>query len=82
MNKKLEKIKKDFIKKVNGDYNFESEEIELDNLDKACLVFGLDPKIYKPTDFSIMVENEHGTRFDLDELTESEMDVFLYILNN
>jgi hypothetical protein len=53
----------------------ESGEIELDNLDWAKLVYDEESK-------SVMVENEHGTRFSLNELSESELGIFEFELDD
>lgn len=47
-------------------------EITLDNLDTAELVEGED---------GVCVENEHGTQFSLDELSEGELEFFCSELN-
>jgi hypothetical protein len=52
----------------------ESEEIELDNLDRARLVYSFDSN-------SVMVENEHGTRFAISELSQKEINIFYTNLN-
>ena len=62
------------LRKIDTEFT-ESGEIELDNLDWAKLVYDENSK-------SIMVENEHGSRFDLDNLSESEMGVFVFELNS
>jgi len=46
----------------------ESENIQLDNLDYAKLVFNKDRQV--------VIENEHGTQFDIEELSNSEKEVF------
>jgi len=46
-------------------------KIELDNLDSASLII---------EDGEVVVENEHGTTFDLDELTNVELECFHSIL--
>lgn len=52
----------------------ESEKIELDNLDRAKLTYD---------DLNeVVVENEHGTQFPLDDLSEVELNIFLYILKH
>jgi hypothetical protein len=52
----------------------ESEEIELDNLDFAKLVRSKDyEQIYGN---EIMVENEHGTLFDVEDLSDEEIEIF------
>jgi len=53
----------------------ESGEIELDNLDWAKLVYDEESK-------SVMVENEYCTRFDLDELSETELGIFEFELDS
>ena len=58
--------------KRSGD--LESEKIELDNLDRAKLVYD--------GNHDVVVENEHGTQFPVMDLSNDELDVFLYILNN
>ena len=45
----------------------ESEKIQLDNLDWAKLVFNSDSKL--------VMENEHGTQFDINDLSEIEREV-------
>lgn len=55
--------------------SIESEEIELDNLDSARLVYNFDSK-------SVMVENEHGTQFPLSDLTQQEIDIFYANISN
>lgn len=62
------------IRSIDSEFT-ESGEIELDNLDFAKLVYD------EETD-SILVENEHGTRFDLNELSESELGIFEFELRN
>lgn len=49
--------------------SLESEQIELDNLDKARLVFDIESS-------GVMVENEYGTRFTLDDLSQQELEIF------
>ena len=46
----------------------QSEKIQLDNLDWARLVFNEEGEV--------VVENEHGTQFPVDELSEIEMEIF------
>lgn len=67
------KIKKvvDLFKKT-GDQ--ESEKIQLDNLDWAKLTYD--------GNHDVVVENEHGTQFPVDDLSNEELEIFLYILNN
>jgi len=52
----------------------ESEKIELDNLDRARLVYNFESK-------SVMVENEHGTQFPLSDLSQEEIDIFYLNIN-
>ena len=47
----------------------ESEKIQLDNLDWAKLVFNEDGEV--------VVENEHGTQFPVDDLSDTEIEIFL-----
>ena len=46
----------------------QSEKIQLDNLDWARLVFNEEGEV--------VVKNEHGTQFPVDELSEIEMEIF------
>lgn len=69
----MKKLIEAFFKSKNV-INGESEEIELDNLDKARLVLKEGSKT------EIEVENEHGSRFSINELSEEEVRVFLFIL--
>jgi len=46
----------------------ESEKIELDNLDYAKLIINEQGEV--------VVENEHGTQFDIDELSKSDIEYF------
>lgn len=62
------------LRKIDTGFT-ESGEIELDNLDWAKLVYDEDTK-------SLMVENEQGSRFGLDDLSESEIGVFEFELNS
>lgn len=68
-----EKLTKAFLKsdKIEGG---ESEKIELDNLDRAKLVLKQGSKK------EIEVENEHGTRFGISELSKTEIDIFMFVL--
>jgi len=52
--------------------NLESKEIQLDNLDKAKLVFNKQGEV--------VVENEHGVQFGIEELTENEINLFKLII--
>lgn len=67
MENKTQKLKELFLK--TGDA--ESERIELDNLDRARL-------IKKGTE--VVVRNEHGTTFPLTDLSDQEVEIFLYVL--
>lgn len=58
-----------------------SEWIQADNLDEIRVIQiddHLDPKKESP----LMVENEHGTEFGLDQLSEDELDVLIFSLEN
>ena len=46
----------------------QSEKIELDNLDYAKLIINEQGEV--------VVENEHGTQFGIDELSKSEIECF------
>lgn len=63
---KTNDIKKAFIQTIE----FEGEWFTLDNLDEACLIF---------TDGQVKVMNEHGTIFEFDELSKSEIEVLKYM---
>jgi hypothetical protein len=80
MKKKIAKLKVAFKTnkaKTNIDH---SEWIEADNLDKI--------RVFAPTDHlsgeegELQVENEHGSVFGLEELSEAEIDVLIFILEN
>lgn len=45
-----------------------SEKIQLDNLDWARLVFNVNGQV--------VVENEHGTQFPVDDLSKEELRIF------
>lgn len=47
----------------------ESEKIQLDNLDWAKLVFDEESG-------EVVVENEHGTQFPVEDLSEKEIKIF------
>ena len=47
----------------------ESEKIQLDNLDWAKLVFDEESG-------EVVVENEHGTQFPVEDLSEKEIEIF------
>lgn len=55
-----------FIKEWKS--TLESEKIQLDNLDWAKLVFNEEGEV--------VVENEHGMQFPVDDLSETEMEIF------
>ena len=46
----------------------ESEKIQLDDLDWAKLTFN--------DDGEVVVENEHGTQFPVEDLSQTEMEIF------
>ena len=50
----------------------QSEKIQLDNLDEARFVFD--------NNGEVVVENEHGTQFDINELSDIEKEIFYSIL--
>lgn len=45
-----------------------SEKIQLDNLDRAKLVFN--------NEGEVVVQNEHGVQFSVEELSEDEINTF------
>jgi hypothetical protein len=49
----------------------ETEKLQIDNLDRAKLVL---------VDGEVLVENEHGTQFDIDELSNEEVNSFLLLM--
>ena len=51
-----------------GKPHYNLKKIQLDNLDWARLVFNEEGEV--------VVENEHGTQFPVDELSEIEMEIF------
>ena len=80
--KKVAKLKKEFLElykeakaTLEEDEVFESDKIELDNLDWARLV------IVESHDglgtVEVMVENEHGTQFEVSDLSNVELNIFL-----
>ncbi len=69
MRKKMRKVV-DLFKK-SGD--LESEKIQLDNLDWAKLTYD--------GNHDVVVENEHGTQFPVEDLSEVELDIFEYVLS-
>lgn len=71
--KPKDKLTKAFLKSKNIVIG-ESEKIELDNLDRARLVFKENSKS------EIEVENEYGTRFSIDDLSKEEVKIFLFVL--
>ena len=50
----------------------ETEKIELDNLDRARLKYN-DNK-------EVVVENEHGSFFPVEDLSREEMEIFLFVI--
>lgn len=73
MRKKLTKLES-VLSKFNRTGRTKSEWIELDNLDRAWLV--------KTKDKEVMMENWHGTQFPVSDLSDSELDVFLYLFTH
>lgn len=77
--KNVEKLRKEFLKQyelnktelLKGE-RYDSEKIELDNLDWARLV--------TEDGITVMVENEHGSLFELDDLSNIEIRIFRYNL--
>jgi hypothetical protein len=70
MNKKMNKVIKLFKESGLED----TEKIELDNLTRAKLVYD--------EQHNVVVENEYGTQFPVDDLSIGELNVFIYVLNN
>lgn len=62
-------IKEAFIKTIE----FEGEWFLLDNLNEACLTF---------IKGEVKVMNEHGTIFEFDELSKSELNTLEFIYTN
>ena len=52
----------------------ESQKIELDNLDRAKLVYD--------ENRNVVVENEHGTQFPVVDLSSAELDVFIFVFTH
>ncbi len=79
--KKVNKLVKMFLAKYEtekeflDDERFESDKIELDNLDWARLV--AEPNHDGLGSIIIIVENEHGSLFDVSELSSIEIDIFM-----
>jgi hypothetical protein len=71
MKTKIDKLIKKFL--ATGEE--ESEKIELDNLDSARLV-----KEQTGTGTKVMVENEYGTQFEVSDLSNVEINIFLAVL--
>jgi hypothetical protein len=70
LNKKKSKNHLDkLISKFKKSGEDESFEIQLDNLDWAKLIYN--------DEGEVVVENEHGTEFSLNELSKEEVKVFL-----
>lgn len=59
--------KEELIKKFKS--NLQSDKIQLDNLDWARLVFDEEGEV--------VVENEHGTQFPIDDLSQIELEIFM-----
>lgn len=59
--------KKELIKHFKS--TLESEKIQLDNLDWAKLVFDEETG-------EVVVKNEHGTKFPIEDLSDEEMEIF------
>jgi hypothetical protein len=62
------------IKEEKKDDCVETGWFELDNLDEAKLLSDESGRIF--------IENEHGTTFDLEELSDVEFTILIYILKN
>lgn len=65
------KRREKLIELINKTEIREIADIELDNLDRAELVQGEE---------KVMVENEHGTVFGLEELSDTELECFAVLL--
>ena len=50
----------------------ETEWIQLDNLDEARLAYD---------ENEVVVENEHGSFFPVDDLSREEMEIFLFVIH-
>jgi hypothetical protein len=78
MDAKIEKLKAAFKTNKAKTKIDHSEWIESDNLDEI--------RVFAPTDHlsgnegELQVENEHGSVFELDELSEDEIDVLIFSL--
>jgi hypothetical protein len=80
--KNVDKLIKAFLAKyevnkeiLDEDERFESDEIELDNLDWARLV--IEPSHDGLGSVTVMVENEHGSLFEVSELSNIEIKIFI-----
>jgi len=73
MKNQTRKLTNAFLKSKNIEGG-ESEKIELDNLDWAQLVLKEGSKT------EVEVENEHGTRFPIDDLSKVEAEIFFTVL--
>lgn len=71
----VKKLTAAFLKSKNI-VDGESEKIELDNLDEAKLV------LKEGSTAEIEVENEHGSRFSINELSSEEARIFLFVLES
>lgn len=85
--KKVNKLIKAFLAEYNAnkadleiDERFESDKIELDNLDMARLV--IEPSHDGLGSVTVMVENEHGSLFEVSELSNMEIDIFLSVIKS
>lgn len=58
--------------KQNFPIGDETEEMELDNLDTARIIYD--------DDGNVVVENEHGTQFAVDSLSDEEIKMFLSVI--
>lgn len=61
-----QELVKEFISELKSDW------IELDNLDKARLVFNENKEV--------MVENEHGALFPVSDLSDFEIEIFSMVI--
>ena len=68
----IKKLEAAFIVWARKNKQKESERIELDNLDEAKLIL--------KSKNEVVVENEHGTEFQLSDLSKVECEIFLYLL--
>lgn len=80
--KKVEKLIKKFKAayelnkgKLEADERYESGKIELDNLTWARLV--IEPSHDGLGGYEVWVENEYGTQFEVSELSDMEISIFM-----